>query len=107
MQEGLNEAWLPVWLQDLGYNTYYTGKLFNAHNVDNYNAPLVNGFNGSDFPLDPVGILYQELCEVAFYTDVIVSVHLRVLQRPHDPQRRRASQLRRPILPRRCGSEGA
>ncbi|WPH02265.1 Hypothetical protein R9X50_00512100 [Acrodontium crateriforme] len=53
IQEGLNEAWLPVWLQALGYNTYYTGKLFNAHTVDNYNDPPVAGFNGSDFLLDP------------------------------------------------------
>lgn len=53
VEEGLNENWLPVWLQDLGYNTYYTGKLMNAHSVDNYNAPSVNGFNGSDFLLDP------------------------------------------------------
>lgn len=53
VEEGLNENWLPVWLQRLGYNTYYTGKLFNAHTVDNYNSPPVNGFNGSDFLLDP------------------------------------------------------
>lgn len=53
VREGLNDAWLPVWLQELGYNTYYVGKLFNAHNIDNYDEPHVNGFNGSDFLLDP------------------------------------------------------
>lgn len=53
VREGLNENWLPVWLQNQGYNTYYTGKLFNAHTVDNYDEPPVNGFNGSDFLLDP------------------------------------------------------
>lgn len=53
VREGLNENWLPVWLQELGYNTYYTGKLFNHHSVDNYDSPYVNGFNGSDFLLDP------------------------------------------------------
>lgn len=53
VQEGLNENWLPVWLQELGYNTYYTGKLFNAHTIDNYDDPAVNGFNGSDISLDP------------------------------------------------------
>lgn len=42
---------LLIWT--VRYNTYYTGKLFNAHNVDNYNKPPVNGFNGSDFLLDP------------------------------------------------------
>jgi N-acetylglucosamine-6-sulfatase len=52
VREGLNENWLPVWLQQLGYNTY-SGKLFNSHTVDNYDDPPVNGFNGSDFLLDP------------------------------------------------------
>ncbi|CAK4032708.1 Arylsulfatase [Lecanosticta acicola] len=53
VQEGLNEDWLMIWLQRENYNTYYTGKLFNAHNVHNYNDPLVKGLNGSDFLLDP------------------------------------------------------
>ena len=53
VKEGLNEDWLPIHLQRVGYNTYYVGKLFNAHNVDNYNDPYVNGFNQSDFLLDP------------------------------------------------------
>ena len=44
---GYNDAYLPVWLQNAGYNTYYTGKLFNAHHVDNYDAPFVKGWNGS------------------------------------------------------------
>jgi arylsulfatase A-like enzyme len=25
--------------QDAGYNTFYTGKLFNAHTVENYDSP--------------------------------------------------------------------
>jgi N-acetylglucosamine-6-sulfatase len=49
----LNSAYLPVWLQEAKYNSYYTGKLFNAHTVNNYNAPYPAGFNGSDFLLDP------------------------------------------------------
>ena len=53
MSQGLNEQYLPVWLQEVGYNTYYTGKLFNAHTVDNYNTPYPAGFTGSDFLLDP------------------------------------------------------
>ena len=40
-------------MQEYGYNTYYAGKLFNAHAVENYNAPFPAGFNGSDFLLDP------------------------------------------------------
>lgn len=51
--QGFNEAYLPVWLQKAGYNTYYTGKLFNVHTVDNYNKPYAAGFTGSDFLLDP------------------------------------------------------
>lgn len=53
MSQGFNEAWLPLWLQEAGYNTYYTGKLFNAHTVSNYDSPFPSGFNGSDFLLDP------------------------------------------------------
>jgi arylsulfatase A-like enzyme len=53
IEEGLNQKWLPIWLQELGYNTYYTGKLMNSHNIHNYASPPVNGFNGSDFLLDP------------------------------------------------------
>ncbi|KAH6706482.1 arylsulfatase [Leptodontidium sp. MPI-SDFR-AT-0119] len=51
--QGFNEAYLPVWLQQAGYNTYYTGKLFNVHTVDNYDKPYAAGFTGSDFLLDP------------------------------------------------------
>lgn len=41
------------WMQDAGYNTYYIGKMWNAHTVDNYNNPYPGGFNQSDFLLDP------------------------------------------------------
>ncbi|PYI01243.1 Arylsulphatase [Aspergillus sclerotiicarbonarius CBS 121057] len=67
--EGHNDNWLPLWLQDGGYDTYYTGKLFNAHTVDNYHTPFANGFNASDFVLDPY--TYQYLRPV--------------YQRNHDP----------------------
>lgn len=40
-------------MQDAGYNTYYTGKLWNFHNINNYDKPYVRGYNGSDFLLDP------------------------------------------------------
>jgi len=58
VREGINDDYLPVWMQQAGYNTYYTGKLWNAHSVDNYNAPYVKGFNGSDFLLDPYTYQY-------------------------------------------------
>ncbi|KAI7494001.1 Arylsulphatase [Hortaea werneckii] len=53
VSQGFNSAYLPLWLQEAGYNTYYTGKLFNAHSIDNYNSPFADGWNGSDFLLDP------------------------------------------------------
>ncbi|PYH92797.1 alkaline phosphatase-like protein [Aspergillus ellipticus CBS 707.79] len=40
------------------FNTLYTGKIFNAHTVDNYNTPFINGFNASDFLLDPYTYSY-------------------------------------------------
>lgn len=40
-------------MQEAGYDTYYTGKLLNAHSVENHDTPYVAGFNGSDFLLDP------------------------------------------------------
>lgn len=35
-----------------------TGKLFNAHTVENYDKPHVTGFTGSDFLLDPYTYQY-------------------------------------------------
>jgi N-acetylglucosamine-6-sulfatase len=45
--QGLNDNYLPVWLQDAGYNTYYTGKLMNAHSIATYNKPFPRGWNGT------------------------------------------------------------
>ena len=50
---GFNDDWLPLWMQKAGYNTYYTGKLYNSLNTKNYNNPYPNGFTGSDFLVDP------------------------------------------------------
>ncbi|KAJ5980383.1 hypothetical protein N7481_007681 [Penicillium waksmanii] len=51
--EGHNDNYLPIWLQDAGYNTYYTGKFLNAHSTSNYNNPYPKGWNGTNFLLDP------------------------------------------------------
>ncbi|KAF9889507.1 hypothetical protein FE257_007217 [Aspergillus nanangensis] len=56
--QGFNEDWFPVWMQNAGYDTYYTGKMMNAHSVDTYNSPFIKGFNGSDFLLDPYTYSY-------------------------------------------------
>jgi N-acetylglucosamine-6-sulfatase len=58
-QRGLNNKYLPVWLQDSGYATYYTGKLFNAHDVSNYKDPYPAGWSASDFLLDPSTYQYN------------------------------------------------
>lgn len=47
ISQGFNENYLPVWLQQEGYNTYYTGKLFNVHTVTNYDSPHAAGFTGT------------------------------------------------------------
>ncbi|KAK7224561.1 hypothetical protein V2G26_012564 [Clonostachys chloroleuca] len=53
VKNGHNENYLPVWLQDAGYSTFYTGKMFNAHTVWNYGNPHLKGWSSSDFLLDP------------------------------------------------------
>ncbi|KAI4619130.1 uncharacterized protein J4E87_007717 [Alternaria ethzedia] len=53
IEEGFNDAYLPVWLQEAGYNTYYTGKFMNGHSISTYDAPRASGWNGSDFLIDP------------------------------------------------------
>ncbi|EPE35025.1 Alkaline phosphatase-like protein [Glarea lozoyensis ATCC 20868] len=58
VEQRLNTNYLPIWLQESGYNTYYTGKLFNSHSVLNYNDPVPGGWTGSDFLLDPYTYQY-------------------------------------------------
>ena len=53
VSKGLNENYLPIWLQEAGYRTFYTGKLFNAHTVLNHHDPFPAGWTASDFLLDP------------------------------------------------------
>ncbi|XPS75790.1 hypothetical protein M3J07_007857 [Ascochyta lentis] len=53
IEEGFNDDYLPVWLQNAGYNTYYTGKMMNGHSLTTYDNPRINGWNGSDFLIDP------------------------------------------------------
>ena len=53
VSQGFNSAYLPVWLQDAGYATYYTGKMFNAHTIWNYDSPHLAGWDGTNFLLDP------------------------------------------------------
>lgn len=58
---GVNDDYLPLWLQAAGYNTYYAGKLWNFHSVSNYDRPAAaRGFNGSAFLLDPYTYRYWD-----------------------------------------------
>jgi len=56
--EGFNEDYLPLWLQEAGYGTYYVGKLYNGQSVSNYDSPHAAGWTGSDFLLDPYTYRY-------------------------------------------------
>lgn len=56
----INDDYLPLWMQEAGYNTYYAGKLWNFHSVSNYDTPYARGFNGSDFLLDPYTYRYWD-----------------------------------------------
>lgn len=58
VEAGWNDNYLPIWMQEAGYASYYVGKLWNAHTPDNYNKPYVKGFNGSEFLLDPFTYRY-------------------------------------------------
>ncbi|KAI1330737.1 alkaline-phosphatase-like protein [Xylariaceae sp. FL0255] len=60
VEQGINDDYLPVWMQQAGYNTYYVGKLWNFHNIKNYDDPHANGFNASDFLLDPHTYRYYD-----------------------------------------------
>ncbi|KAF4307599.1 Arylsulfatase [Botryosphaeria dothidea] len=60
ISEGWNDNYLPIWMQDAGYNTYYSGKLWNGHTVSNYNETFAKGFNGSEFLLDPYTYKYYD-----------------------------------------------
>ncbi|KAH8728591.1 arylsulfatase precursor [Phaeosphaeriaceae sp. PMI808] len=58
IEEGFNDNYLPVWLQEAGYNTYYTGKMMNGHSTATYNNPRIKGWNGSDLLIDPGTYLF-------------------------------------------------
>ncbi|KAK5168217.1 uncharacterized protein LTR77_006786 [Saxophila tyrrhenica] len=58
VSEGFNNNYLPLWLQEAGYGTYYVGKLFNAQSVTNYDSPHAAGWTGSEFLLDPYTYRY-------------------------------------------------
>uniref|UniRef100_A0A0W0EVU3 Putative arylsulfatase n=1 Tax=Moniliophthora roreri TaxID=221103 RepID=A0A0W0EVU3_MONRR len=52
-ETGKNDAYLPIFLQEAGYNTYYTGKLMNGLSSDQLAAGYPKGWTYSDFLVDP------------------------------------------------------
>lgn len=48
INNGLHEKYLPVWLQEAGYGTYYTGKLMNGFSTSTYNNPYQAGWTDTD-----------------------------------------------------------
>ncbi|KAK1991440.1 alkaline phosphatase-like protein [Colletotrichum falcatum] len=47
VKNGHDENYMPIWLQDAGYNTFYTGKMFNAHTIWNCDSPHLSDQNSS------------------------------------------------------------
>lgn len=53
-QEGLNDNYLPVWINNAGIDTYYVGKFLNGYGRGDMDTPTFpNGFTNSSFLLDP------------------------------------------------------
>ncbi|KAI3601354.1 arylsulfatase [Moniliophthora roreri] len=57
-EKGHNNAYLPVFLQGAGYNTYYTGKLMNGLSYSQLSTQYPQGWTYSDFLVDPNAYLY-------------------------------------------------
>ena len=53
MDQGLNQDYLPVWLQQQNIKTYYIGKLMNAYSMGNFGDPYPNAWTNSSFLVDP------------------------------------------------------
>lgn len=53
-EEGLNDNYLPVWMNDAGVDTYYVGKFLNHYGVYNYKTPAhPKAWTESTFLVDP------------------------------------------------------
>ena len=53
LSQGLNENYLPVWINESGIATYYVGKFMNAYENDNFDHPHPKGWKHSSFLVDP------------------------------------------------------
>ena len=51
---GWYKNYLPVWMQQAGYNTYYSGKIFNGYGIQTYCNPVcLEGWTKADILVDP------------------------------------------------------
>ncbi|KAF9261445.1 alkaline phosphatase-like protein [Marasmius fiardii PR-910] len=57
-EKGYNGKYLPAYLQEVGYGTYYTGKLMNGLFADQIATQSPKGWTHSDFLVDPNAYLY-------------------------------------------------
>jgi N-acetylglucosamine-6-sulfatase len=59
-KEGINADYLPIWLQNAGYNTYYAGKMWNAYGTKSMPPDPAAGWTGSEILLDPWTYRYYQ-----------------------------------------------
>ncbi|KAF9893148.1 hypothetical protein FE257_012559 [Aspergillus nanangensis] len=61
-QVGLHNKYLPVWLSEHGYNTYYAGKLYNGYGEKNYDSDgkYAAGWTESDFLVESKAYTYYD-----------------------------------------------
>lgn len=61
LHEGLNDKYLPIWLQAAGVRTYYLGKFMNGFTTHNHIHPEIpHGWDYSHFLLDPWTYNYHQ-----------------------------------------------
>lgn len=58
VSEGHSDNYLPIWLQEAGYETYYIGKIMNQVTVDLYQKYWPKGWTDADFLIDPFTYQY-------------------------------------------------
>ncbi|GMG28448.1 unnamed protein product [Aspergillus oryzae] len=68
VEEGWISKWLPVYMQKSGYKTYFTGKLMNNHNANNYmNGLKEMGLDGHDFMIEPGEIVSFKSSTITYW----------------------------------------
>ena len=50
---GLDDDYLPVWINESGISTYYVGKFMNYYSKTNFNHPHPKGWTDNSFLVDP------------------------------------------------------